>query len=74
MPAAEVIVKVHIPVQVEPPARRMTIYNEDRSLYFEGPVDEDTGAIMQGATKKFFYATIKDGALALGEPAPDQEW
>lgn len=71
------IVKVQLSRAGSGPRRMVLIYNQDRSVRFEGAAEPDLIAAMGGRDKAFFHATVDaDGILDLltGEPVPDPGW
>ncbi|MCK5017226.1 MAG: hypothetical protein KAS32_09145 [Candidatus Peribacteraceae bacterium] len=67
------IVKVQISIGREIPS--MFIYNEDRSVQYEGPTPKSIVKEMRGSPKEFFTAYINDKQeIALVEKIAQQDW
>lgn len=58
----------------QPGRRRILIYNKDRSLRVELPMNEHVERRLKGRYKAFFHAHIDNGLVVLDEDAPDQTW
>ena len=70
------VVKVQLPL-FGPWAAGVLAYNEDRTIeWIETLPDRVTEIrkLVKGKPKTFWFATIQDGFVVLGEPAPWQEW
>jgi hypothetical protein len=54
---------------------RVLIYDEERSIQWEGDCTSDIAKLLDGAAKMFVHATVeRGGKLMLGERAPWQDW
>lgn len=57
-----------------PRDQRILVYNEDRSIQYEGSCPGDILKLMGSLNKRYFYAYKKGQTLDIGAIAPDQEW
>lgn len=77
--AAKFIVKVQLSLNRSP--RTVLIYNEDRTVLYQGEASEDVVQLMGNYDKEFFFAELvpdpksEDAQLIkLHELAPRQDW
>lgn len=68
------IFKVQLSISSSHPSRRVFMYNEARDLQFEGDAKSDINKKMKGRLKAFFYGTLENTLIVLGNEAPDQDW
>lgn len=68
------IIKVQTALAGNTPGPWILAYNEDRSAIYHGPAPPAVYEAMGGQVKAFFYATLKNGDLKIGDDAPWQEW
>ena len=69
------IVKLQVALEQSMPGpRSLFVYNEDRSIEYEGNVTLEVLDKMKDQPKAYFWAWIEEGKLALGMAAPPQEW
>lgn len=71
------IVKVQLSLSTTAGARQMLVYNQDRSVQFEGDAPPDIVAKMGDRPKAFFEAALgKVGELVIypDHQHPDQGW
>jgi hypothetical protein len=70
------IVKVQLSLFTSHDVRQVMVYNEDRSILWMGPADEDVGKLMGDAVKRFFYAELVNTEIVIDDkrPCKDQEW
>jgi hypothetical protein len=68
-----VIVKVQVSLTTN--ATVVLIYNEDRSVTYQGDVTPDILDVMGGEPKRYFFAVMNDDmTIGLEDPAPEQDW
>lgn len=65
------IVKVQRPVAGDPSA---LIYNEDRSIFHQCPVEDVADLFDEGELKVYFDADLVDDQLVFLERVKDQSW
>jgi len=70
------IVKVQIslwgfPADAPP---EVLVYNEDRSVFYKGPLSKETAQLMGNSRKAFFTAEVENGRLKLIGNALWQDW
>ncbi len=53
---------------------RALIYNQDESLYWEGPMTDELVAKADNRLKFFCKAKIVKGKVVLGDDVPDEGW
>lgn len=72
----EVIVKVQLPIYTNDPDAGMLVYDYERILQRDLPVDNQVVMNMPRMQKAFFYATWnkQQRNWSIGERAPDQSW
>jgi hypothetical protein len=68
------IVKVQLSMFTTEHVQQALVYNEDRSVLFEGPAAKDVLSLMGEKLKAYFHADLKNGVLQINEEAPEQEW
>lgn len=68
------IFKVQLSISSSSPRQQVFIYNETRSLLWEGNAGSDIKKKIGGRLKAFFYGTIKDTLIVLGDEALWQDW
>lgn len=69
------IVKVQVSLATSHRQKRVLIYNEDRSVQWEGALTEEIAMITLGRPKSYFEAILhKDGKLEFMEKVEDQDW
>ena len=69
-----IIVKVQLPLSSNAAAAPALVYNADKTVLLQPPVDVQLLKKMNGANKQFFFATVSNGDLVLDRRAPWQEW
>lgn len=68
------IVKVQMPLTSNVSSPPCLVYNEDRTLEVQLPIDKSLRAAMGDDTKQFFHAHMEGTILHLDKIAPWQEW
>ncbi len=68
------IVKVQMSLFTTASCPQVLIYNEDRTVMWQGDAPKGLKKLMKGEPKKFFYATTKNKNIILGEEAEWQDW
>lgn len=68
------IVKVQISQFSSDGVSRMLVYNESRTVKYEGEVTKEVLLKMKGLPKQFFHSEIKNGERILLKVAPWQNW
>lgn len=58
----------------KPGRRRILIYNKDRSVRVELPLNDHVEKRLKGRYKAFFHAHLSGGIIVLDEDAEDQKW
>jgi hypothetical protein len=71
---APFIVKVQVSIVTGAQKKQVLVYNEDRSLTFQDDASRGLIRRMGGSPKQYFWATLRDAEIHLGEAAPWQEW
>lgn len=66
------IVKVQVPLF--PKGAPALVYNKDRSVMQQCPVDASLKKLMRGRAKAYFAANIEGGKIRLIRQTPDQDW
>jgi hypothetical protein len=70
-----VIVKVQVSLFTTESAQQVLVYNEDRSVMYQGDVTQDILDAMGGAPRRYFFAVINDdNTIGIEDPAPEQTW
>lgn len=65
------IVKVQTPLAG---AALALVYNEDRSVQEQYPIDKGIKRMMRGRAKAFFWARLDGGTLTIGQESEWQSW
>lgn len=70
------IVKVQMSLATTEKKPQVLVYNEDRSVTWQGDSTEDFVDLLDGETKGFFEAKIRttDGFIEIDGPADWQDW
>ena len=69
------IVKVQLSLHTTQERRRVLVYNEDRSVWYEADASQEVINLLAGEPKTYFKAHLdKDKKLILDGKAPDQIW
>lgn len=68
------IVKVQISLESSDDLCRVLVYNQDRSVTFEGPATPKIIELMAQEPKKFFRAAIKGHDISLQAEVEDPGW
>jgi len=68
------IVKVQISLSHTKDFTQMLVYNEDKSILYEGDLTRRVEKLMGDSVKRFFYAKLKGTEVVLDRKAPWQEW
>lgn len=68
------VVKVQLSLESNQRNPPMLIYNQDRSIFCEFPVEDRLAKELEDTCKGFYYAKVVNGILHIGEPAPWQDW
>ena len=69
------IVKVQVSLFTTEAARQVLIYNEDRSITYQGDVTPEILDVMDGERKRYFFAVMNDDkTIGLEDPAPEHDW
>lgn len=68
------IVKVQTSITTTGPTQRVLVYNEDRSILYEGGINEDMLETMKGRLKAYFEAEVTKDGLEIGDEVPPQDW
>ncbi len=73
---SEHIVKVQLGINVpHGKQRQVLIYNEDKSLYYEGDIPPDVLELMGDQLKAFFHASLDEkGMVSLDRQAEWEDW
>lgn len=67
------VIKVQISLSKGP--KKVLLYNEDKSVVWEGLASKDLRRLMCGRSKAFFHASIdKNGLVQINEEADEQDW
>jgi hypothetical protein len=70
----EFIVKVQASIFTEHTHQMGLVYNEDRSLSWEGALPALVVGLLDGETKAFFWARMVNGQIEIQRKARWQEW
>lgn len=68
------IVKVQISQFSSDGKTRMLVYNEDRTVKYEGEATAEIITKMKGLPKQFFHSEIKNWERLIQQQAPWQNW
>jgi hypothetical protein len=68
------IVKVQVSLDTNLPVQQVLVYNEDRSVLYQGDITPEIVQHMDGCFKAYFYAHIDGKLIVLDRLAPVQEW
>lgn len=68
------IVKVQVPISGNYTIPFALIYNEDKTIIFQTPLNKKLRKEMSGEVKKYFYAHMEGKELHIDSAAPWQEW
>lgn len=68
------IVKIQASVATTAGQRQVLVYNEDRSVQFQCPLQPDVESLLRGRLKMYAYATLDGTILEIGNEAPGQVW
>ena len=68
------IVKVQVSLFSTDGTKRMLIYNEDRSTFFEGDLTQEVRKAMDGQPKAYFEAKLIDTKVNLIKKVAPQDW
>ncbi|RYZ92113.1 MAG: hypothetical protein EOP06_05255 [Proteobacteria bacterium] len=50
------------------------VYNESRTVKYEGPITPEVRSLMGERVKAFCFAEVTNGKLSLGDLTADQTW
>ena len=69
------IIKVQQSLISSSNTKRMLVYNEDRSLFFEDELTPDAAKVLDNRPKAYFEAEIdEDGALSIIKEVDERNW
>lgn len=68
------IVKVQLSLTTYESHQMVLIYNEDRSILWQGPASEEIKTAMGKELKRFFSARLVDTKIRLGREVQQQNW
>lgn len=68
------IVKVQVPISGNYTIPHALIYNEDKTIIFQTPVNKKLRKQMNGEVKRYFHAHMEGTELHIDSAAPWQEW
>lgn len=69
------VVKVQLSLETTAEKRQVLVYdNEGRIAPYQADADEALLTIMAGRPKAFFFATLDNGTLSIGDEAPWEDW
>jgi len=68
------IVKVQRSIHTNRAYEQMLIYNESRSVLFQGNIHSAILKVLDGRWKGYFEAHMEGTFVVLDHPVPDQDW
>ena len=72
--ADEMIFKVQISLTSSDKKMHMLVYDKIKNYMYQAPVTPDVKQVMGNRIKAYFYGTIVNSKIQLGEEAPAQDW